>query len=142
MEVRDYIFISLVYIHVVYKLNSYPLLFTTCWLVIFFFQKSVQISDGWAGKFWGRTGCVFDINGHGHCDTGDCGKKMECNGAPGVSPFNQAEIRLNAIGKLDIYHVSVVDGFNIPVQVRECFWETHIAYRFYFTCVYSGFVKM
>ena len=86
--------------------------------VIFFFpplQRTVQISDGWGGRFWARTGC----NGQGHCVTGDCGNKLECNGAGGIPPVTLAEITLNGAGGLDFYDVSLVDGFNVPVQVRR-----------------------
>ncbi|PSN38880.1 hypothetical protein C0J52_18972 [Blattella germanica] len=44
-------------------------------------QITVTTDDSWAGRFWARTGCSFDGNGNGHCETGDCGNKLECAGA-------------------------------------------------------------
>ena len=44
---------------------------------------------------------------------------MRCNGAGGVPPVTLAEITLNGAGGLDFYDVSLVDGFNVPVQVRK-----------------------
>jgi hypothetical protein len=88
--------------------------------VDFVFQRNVQINDGWGGRFWARTGCNFDGSGQGYCATGDCGNKLECNGAGGVPPASLAEIRLNGDGGKDFYDVSLVDGFNVPIQVRKC----------------------
>ena len=83
------------------------------------FQRTVNVADGWAGRVWARTGCNFDGSGQGHCATGDCGDKLECNGAGGVPPVTLAEITLNGAGGKDFYDVSLVDGFNVPVQVRK-----------------------
>ncbi|KAK7872112.1 hypothetical protein R5R35_005188 [Gryllus longicercus] len=72
-----------------------------------------SIPDGWAGRFWGRTGC-----GNGLCATGDCGNgALECNGAGGEPPVTLAEITLNGDQNQDFYDVSLVDGFNIGVQI-------------------------
>ncbi|KAL3808855.1 hypothetical protein ACJIZ3_000201 [Penstemon smallii] len=48
---------------------------------------------------WGRTNCNFDGNGRGQCETGDC------NG-----------FALNQPNNLDFVDISLVDGFNIPVE--------------------------
>nr|AGA16575.1 thaumatin-like protein 1 [Coptotermes formosanus] len=81
-------------------------------------RRTVDIADGWGGRFWARTGCNFDGNGQGPCETGDCGNKLSCNGAGGVPPVTLAEITLNGDSGLDFYDVSLVDGFNVPVQMR------------------------
>jgi len=92
----------------------------TCWCVIFvFFQRTVSIPDGWGGRFWARTGCNFDGSGQGPCATGDCGNKLECNGAGGVPPVTLAEITLNGDGGKDFYDISLVDGFNVPARVSK-----------------------
>jgi hypothetical protein len=44
---------------------------------------------------------------------------LQCNGAGGVPPVTLAEITLNGAGGKDFYDVSLVDGFNVPVQVRK-----------------------
>jgi hypothetical protein len=83
------------------------------------FQVSVGVADDWAGRFWARTGCNFNQNGQGHCATGDCGDKLQCNGAGGVPPVTLVEVTLRGSGGQDYYDVSLVDGFNVPVQVRN-----------------------
>src|SRR6188768_2055854 len=40
---------------------------------------------GWEGRFWGRTGCNFDGNGNGTCETGNCGNGIYCNGLTGTA---------------------------------------------------------
>ena len=100
------------------QLNSSPLLCMTCWCVIFF-QRTVYVADNWAGRFWARTGCNFNRNGQCHCVTGDCGNKLQCNDAGGVPPVTLAQVSLNGADGKDFYDVSLVDGFNIPVQVRR-----------------------
>ena len=69
--------------------------------------------------FCARTGCKFDRNGQCNCATGDCHNKLQCNGAGGVPPATLAEIQLNRDGGKGFYDVSLVDGFNVPVQVRR-----------------------
>ncbi|XP_042497261.1 pathogenesis-related thaumatin-like protein 3.5 isoform X1 [Macadamia integrifolia] len=69
---------------------------------------------GWAGRIWGRTGCNFDKNGNGTCQTGNCGNSIKCI-ASGNPPASLAEFTLASV---DYYDVSLVDGFNLPVVVR------------------------
>ncbi|KAB2030607.1 hypothetical protein ES319_D05G244500v1 [Gossypium barbadense] len=68
---------------------------------------------GWSGRIWGRTGCKFDDNGNGPCQTGDCGQTLKC-GVAGKTPVSLAEFTL---ATLDFYDVSLVDGFNLPLSV-------------------------
>jgi hypothetical protein len=44
---------------------------------------------------------------------------LQCNGAGGVPPVTLADIMLNGAGGKDFYDVSLVNGFNVPVQVRR-----------------------
>lgn len=67
----------------------------------------------WSGRIWARTGCNFDSNGNGSCQTGSCGSTLKC-GASGKPPASLAEFTLAAT---DFYDVSLVDGFNVPVVV-------------------------
>ncbi|XVF39398.1 hypothetical protein PTKIN_Ptkin01aG0031600 [Pterospermum kingtungense] len=69
--------------------------------------------EGWSGRIWGRTGCKFDENGNGPCQTGDCGKTLKCKGA-GQTPASLTEFTL---ATPDFYDVSLVDGFNLPLSV-------------------------
>ncbi|KAK6935354.1 Thaumatin family [Dillenia turbinata] len=66
-------------------------------------------------RIWGRTKCNFDASGHGKCETGDCGGVLQCN-AWGVPPNTLAEYALNQFGNLDFFDISLVDGFNIPME--------------------------
>ncbi|XP_057738037.1 pathogenesis-related thaumatin-like protein 3.5 [Arachis stenosperma] len=71
---------------------------------------------GWSGRIWARTGCDFDKNGNGDCQTGGCGGNINCTG-PGTPPSTIAEFTLGD-GKPDFYDVSLVDGFNLPIAVK------------------------
>ena len=57
-------------------------------------QKTITADKGWAGRFWGETGCNGDA-----CDPG---------------PNTLAEFN---IGDMDFYDVSLVDGFNMAILV-------------------------
>ncbi|KAJ4839092.1 hypothetical protein Tsubulata_037198 [Turnera subulata] len=69
--------------------------------------------SGWSGRIWARTGCNFDKNGTGTCQTGSCGTSLNCT-APSSPPNSIAEFTL---GDLDFYDVSLVDGFNLPIVI-------------------------
>lgn len=69
---------------------------------------------GWNGRIWARTGCNFDKDGNGKCQTGSCGTKLNCTG-PGSPPASIAEFTL---GETDFYDVSLVNGFNLPIVVK------------------------
>ncbi|KAK9276848.1 hypothetical protein L1049_006385 [Liquidambar formosana] len=66
-------------------------------------------------RIWGRTNCNFDGSGRGKCQTGDCGGVLECKGW-GVPPNTLAEYALNQFGNMDFIDISLVDGFNIPMD--------------------------
>ena len=68
-------------------------------------------------RFWGRTGCVFDSAGVGHCQTGDCGGLFQCKGW-GTIPATLAEVNFDAWDGLDFYDVSMVDGSNLPMYIN------------------------
>nr|GME20117.1 thaumatin-like protein 1 [Ipomoea batatas] len=58
-------------------------------------SRGFQVTASWSGRIWGRTGCNFDAgSGQGSCATGDCGSNQ------------------------DFYDVSLVDGYNLPMQVE------------------------
>ncbi|XP_069695499.1 uncharacterized protein [Periplaneta americana] len=81
-------------------------------------KKTVHVADKWAGRFWARTGCNFDDSGRGRCATGDCGNKLHCNGLAGQPPASLVEVSLRRFNELDFYDVSLVDGFNVPIQMK------------------------
>ncbi|KAJ9146339.1 hypothetical protein P3X46_028618 [Hevea brasiliensis] len=68
---------------------------------------------GWVGRIWARTGCKFDKNDNGSCQTGACGTTLKCK-TSGQTPASLAEFTLAAV---DYYDVSLVDGFNLPLVV-------------------------
>jgi hypothetical protein len=72
------------------------------------------------GTFWARKECKFNGNGQGRSVTGDYGNKLSCCGAEDALRVSVTEITLSGGGRLDFYDVSLVDGFNLPVQVRKC----------------------
>lgn len=78
-------------------------------------SKTVNSADDWAGRIWGRSYC--DPNSK-HCGTGDCGNKIECNGAGGAPPATLAEITLRGDAGKDFYDISLVDGFNLRGSIE------------------------
>ncbi|XP_077214072.1 pathogenesis-related thaumatin superfamily protein [Tasmannia lanceolata] len=71
----------------------------------------------WSGRLWARTGCTYQA-GKFTCATGDCGGRLECDGAGGATPATLAQFVLHhAHNDLSSYSVSLVDGFNVPMTV-------------------------
>ncbi|XP_017786771.1 PREDICTED: pathogenesis-related protein 5-like [Nicrophorus vespilloides] len=79
-------------------------------------EKTVNAPDNWEGRIWARTWCN---SGNQHCETGDCGNKLQCGNSGGVPPATLAEFKLRAHddGK-DYYDISLVDGFNVGVKIE------------------------
>jgi Thaumatin family len=77
---------------------------------------TITVPNHWNGRFWGRTGCVFQ-HGRGHCQTGDCAGELQCTGW-GTIPTTLAEYNLDAWRGLDFYDVSMVDGSNLPMYIN------------------------
>ncbi|GMN32254.1 hypothetical protein TIFTF001_003594 [Ficus carica] len=69
------------------------------------------------GRIWGRTNCAFGPDGLGKCESGDCGGLLECK-IDGQSPNTVAVYLLNQTTDTDLFYVSVVEGFNIPIEFR------------------------
>lgn len=66
-------------------------------------------------RIWARTKCNFDASGNGKCETGDCNGILECKSF-GVPPNTLAEYALNQFGDKDFFDISLVDGFNVPME--------------------------
>ncbi|XP_059661733.1 thaumatin-like protein [Cornus florida] len=66
-------------------------------------------------RIWPRTGCNFDALGRGSCQTGNCNGLLQCNGF-GAPPNTLAEYALNQYQNLDFFDISLVDGFNVPMD--------------------------
>ncbi|VFQ75512.1 unnamed protein product [Cuscuta campestris] len=81
-------------------------------------SQSLTVPTSWSGRLWGRSGCSNDPAGKFSCVTGDCGSGVpECNGSGAKPPATLAEFTLNGSGGQDFYDVSLVDGYNLPMQV-------------------------
>ncbi|RWR98529.1 thaumatin-like protein, partial [Dinothrombium tinctorium] len=69
-----------------------------------------------SARIWARTDC--DGSGR-NCETGDCGA-LKCQGA-GQADVSLAELTLDGGGnnnfKNDVYDISAVDGFNLPISI-------------------------
>jgi hypothetical protein len=76
---------------------------------------------GWQGAFYPRTNCVFDADGFGQCETGNCidflgDSVIGCGGAGSANPVTKAELNLDDNG--DWFDVSYVNGFNVGVTIE------------------------
>lgn len=86
--------------------------------------KQLNQGDSWQlnpadgtkmARIWPRTGCNFDGNGNGHCNTGDCGGVLQCTGW-GTDPQTLAEYTLaQPNNPTDTIDISLVEGFNVPL---------------------------
>ena len=77
---------------------------------------TINVNPGTTGgRVWARTDCSFDGSGSGSCQTGDCGGLLECQ-AYGTPPNTLAEFALNQFQNLDFVDISLVDGFNVPMD--------------------------
>ncbi|WOH07827.1 hypothetical protein DCAR_0727261 [Daucus carota subsp. sativus] len=75
-------------------------------------SNTLDAQASWSGRIWARSFC----NDAGtSCGTGDCGN-LQC-GSGGAPPATLIEFTLNGDGGKDFYDVSLVDGFNLPVNV-------------------------
>ncbi|HKA28429.1 MAG TPA: thaumatin family protein [Candidatus Binatia bacterium] len=89
--------------------------------------QTVCVPTPWAGRFWPRTGCRFSgttcgAPGLDCCDTGSClGEDdktfaLSCR-LSAVPPATLAEPNFLAFPAEDVYDVSMVDGFNVAVEI-------------------------
>lgn len=70
-------------------------------------SNSFSKPDAWGGRVWGRYMC-----------SGSAGKDLSQCGVPGASnPASLAEFFFNGVGGKDFYDISLVDGFNIPMNI-------------------------
>ncbi|XP_065016581.1 protein P21-like [Musa acuminata AAA Group] len=77
---------------------------------------TINVNPGTTGgRVWARTDCSFDGSGSGSCQTGDCGGLLECQGY-GTPPNTLAEFALNQFQNMDFIDISLVDGFNVPMD--------------------------
>ena len=67
------------------------------------------------GHIWGRTKCSFDEAGRGNCESGGCGGLLERQ-EYGSPPNTIAEYAINQFNKTDFFDISLVVGFNLPME--------------------------
>ncbi|KAL9260234.1 Thaumatin-like protein [Drosera capensis] len=67
------------------------------------------------GRIWARTGCSVTGSNGLTCQTGDCGGLLQCRGY-GQAPNTLAEYGLDQFDNLDFFDMSLVAGFNVPMQ--------------------------
>lgn len=85
-------------------------------------SQSFTVPSDWFGaRIWPRTGCKT-VNGQFLCETGDCGPYVQCSSGNiprgGAPPATLAEFTLNGAGNQDFLDLSLVDGFNVPMQIQ------------------------
>ncbi|KAI5004035.1 hypothetical protein ZWY2020_031278 [Hordeum vulgare] len=67
------------------------------------------------GRVWARTGCSFDSDDKGSCQTGDCDGVLICKGL-GKHPFTLAEFSLDQFDHNSLFYISLDNGFNVPME--------------------------
>jgi hypothetical protein len=97
--------------------NAATPLAATGWVLPAGHSVTISTPNNLNTRFWGRTGCVFNSAGVGHCQTGDCGGLFQCKGW-GTIPATLAEVNFDAWDSLDFYDVSMVDGSNLPMYIN------------------------
>jgi hypothetical protein len=95
-----------------------PALSRSGWVLPAGRSLTIVVPDKWNGRFWGRTGCTFNASGTGHCVTGDCAGRFQCQGY-GAIPATLAEYNFSAWQGMDFYDVSLVDGSNLPMFINH-----------------------
>eukprot|EP01116_Phalansterium_solitarium_P019242 TRINITY_DN5312_c0_g1_i1.p1 TRINITY_DN5312_c0_g1~~TRINITY_DN5312_c0_g1_i1.p1 ORF type:complete len:279 (-),score=35.85 TRINITY_DN5312_c0_g1_i1:237-1073(-) len=81
-------------------------------------SRTITFPRAWGGRFWARTGCTLGAdNVTLQCETGDCGRRLECGGIGGDVTVTLAEITFDGWQSQDFYDVSNVDAFNIPITM-------------------------
>jgi hypothetical protein len=69
------------------------------------YSFEVHVSDGWSGRIWGKTQCNT-ANG-----------TLLCASDPFPSSLAELTLTKTPATGLDFYDVSLVDGFNLPIEV-------------------------
>jgi hypothetical protein len=83
----------------------------------------VTVKKGWNVAFWGRTGCSNNDNDL-NCATGsaisnvDFKDKLMAGGVGSQFPATKGEIKFDGFGNQDFYDISIVDGYNLPIQIE------------------------
>lgn len=80
-------------------------------------SNKIDTAAKWDGRFWGRYNCSM-VNGKLQCESGNCAKGEKCGDTYGEPPVSLAEFKTNGFSNLDFYDISLVDGSNLPMDIR------------------------
>ncbi|KAK1384075.1 thaumatin-like protein 1b [Heracleum sosnowskyi] len=82
-------------------------------------SKTIIAPAEWVGQFWGRTHCAEDSTGNFTCLTGDCGSgRPACfDSRASARLATITEFATNISDGMDIFDVSVVNGYNLPILI-------------------------
>jgi len=94
--------------------------YTTGWEAPASTSVTFSVPDNWqAGRIWGRRDCDFSVDpGPNSCVDGGCNGGLVCTGG-GIPPTTLAEFSLSGGNNLDYYDVSLVQGFNLPLEITN-----------------------
>ena len=82
----------------------------------FLHQMILHPLGDWSGRIWARTGCRW--NGAA-CETGDCGRSIQCDEYSATPPVSFAEFHFNLWEGQDYYDISIINGSNVPLSVSN-----------------------
>ncbi|KAI0301484.1 thaumatin family-domain-containing protein [Russula brevipes] len=95
--------------------------FPTGWESPSLTSAQFAVPDNWkSGRIWGRRACNFTSNsGPSACLDGGCNGGLQCdpNTNTVAPPVTVAEWTFQGDGNRDFYNVSLVDGFNLPMEI-------------------------
>ncbi|XP_020256231.1 LOW QUALITY PROTEIN: thaumatin-like protein [Asparagus officinalis] len=85
---------------------------------------ALTVAPGTPGAASGANRLLLRPLWPGHCQTGDCGGLLACT--PTASPPDTSQnSRLNQYAGQDFYDISLVDGFNIPMDFSPTSGNCH-----------------
>lgn len=73
-------------------------------------------SKGWMGQFGARTGCTNNFTESYFCRNCDS-RQMFCNGQ-NFTAITQAKFFVGVLNSTDLYKISLVNGFNLPMLIE------------------------
>lgn len=79
-------------------------------------SRFFNASKGWMGQVGARTGCTFNFTEPSVCK--DCNSgQMFCNGHK-FTAITQAKFFIDVRNSTDLYKISLVNGFNLPMLIE------------------------
>lgn len=92
-------------------------------------SRGVIFMEG--GSIWGRTGCLFNSQGLGGCNSGDCGGNLQCKvESQDNIAITKAEFEfLGGIAKPDTFSVTLEKGYNLPMSVVPSYTANNVSSR-------------